>query len=201
MKIKPFAFSFLVAFIIALFFLFTIFCIFFKYAGDIVVAKDALGATASFFGGMATLGAAVIAGYLFNDWREQEKYKITSNLAMECLQDYLDAKDLLLFYLFQHIYKTPTITFKELDDFFFKTNHKITTLNEVLIRLNKPTIDEEVVEAFYKNNYLEVIKTLRSNEILKQYNAAELKEYHERFIGNKKMNLLPHMLLDVLKLS
>ena len=36
MKIKPFAFSFLVAFIIALPFLFIIFWIFFKYAGDVV---------------------------------------------------------------------------------------------------------------------------------------------------------------------
>ena len=87
MKIKPFAFSFLVAFIIALSFLFIIFWIFFKYAGDVVAAQAALGATGSFFGGMATLGAAVVAGYLFNDWRDEHKAKFISQICEGVARD------------------------------------------------------------------------------------------------------------------
>lgn len=93
MKIKPFAFSFLVAFIIALSFLFIIFWIFFKYAGDVVAAKDTLSATGGFFGGMATLGAAVVAGYLFNDWRDEHKARFISQICEGVARDFKEIMD------------------------------------------------------------------------------------------------------------
>lgn len=38
--------------------------------------KESFSLTASFFGGIATLAAAYIATILFNDWKDQEKYKL-----------------------------------------------------------------------------------------------------------------------------
>ena len=145
--------------------------------------------------------AAYIGTQLFNDWKDQEKYRITSSLALDCLKDYLAAKDMLFFYLFQHVYNTPAITYKDLDDFFFQANHKITTLNEILGRLKKAEIDKEIVDSFYMKNYLEIAKYISSTEMLKQYSNNELKDYHEKFINNEKMKLLPHKLLDVLKID
>lgn len=37
--------------------------------------------------------------------------------------------------------------------------------------------------------------------MLKQYSNNELKDYHEKFINNEKMKLLPHKLLDILKID
>ena len=70
MKINPFAFSFAVSLILSLSFLFIVFWIFFQYSGDVTTAKDVLSTTSSFFGGMTTLGAAVIAAYLYIDWKK-----------------------------------------------------------------------------------------------------------------------------------
>lgn len=36
--------------------------------------KDALNFTASIFSGLTTLGASIVATYLFNDWRVERKY-------------------------------------------------------------------------------------------------------------------------------
>lgn len=74
--------------------------IFYLFGGKDGALKEVLSMTASFFGGIATLVAAYIATQLFNDWKDQEKYRITSSLALDCLKDYLAAKDMLFFYLF-----------------------------------------------------------------------------------------------------
>ena len=77
--------------------------IFYLFGGKDSALKDALSMTASFFGGIATLVAAYIGTQLFNDWKDQEKYRITSSLALDCLKDYLAAKDMLFCYVFQHV--------------------------------------------------------------------------------------------------
>ena len=43
--------------------------------------KDALSTTGSYFGAVATLGAAVIAAHLFNDWKEQHNKTILAGEA------------------------------------------------------------------------------------------------------------------------
>jgi len=77
------AFSIFVAVIITLFLVFSIFGILYFYWGDATAVKDSLSTIAGFFGGFATLGAAVIAAYLFNDWREQERITFIRNIAHE----------------------------------------------------------------------------------------------------------------------
>lgn len=46
--------------------------------------KESLSLTASFFGGISTLATAYIATLLFNDWKDQEKYKIHLKF-IECI--------------------------------------------------------------------------------------------------------------------
>lgn len=81
------AVGFSVGVVIALttFFLFAIGVILYFYWGDPSAVKDALSTTASFFGGFATLGAAVIAAYLFNDWRDQHNKAIVAEVAKQVL--------------------------------------------------------------------------------------------------------------------
>ena len=57
-------------------FLLITFFIFYQYAESLDLAKDALNTTGAFFGGVATLWAACVAAYLFNDWREQHNTEI-----------------------------------------------------------------------------------------------------------------------------
>lgn len=65
-----------------------IFAIFFKYWGNVTAIKDSLTILSSFFGGFATLGAALIAAYLFNDWKEQHNKQVTNILALQAYDEF-----------------------------------------------------------------------------------------------------------------
>lgn len=47
--------------------------------------KDALSTTGSYFGAAATLGAAIIAAYLFDDWKEQADYETKKELSLDII--------------------------------------------------------------------------------------------------------------------
>lgn len=87
-NLKPIAFSFGVSLVIAFSFLMATFFVL-AYSGPDAM-KDALSTTGSYFGAVATLGAAIIAAFLFNDWKEQHNknlekdavYKILSTLEL-----------------------------------------------------------------------------------------------------------------------
>ena len=81
-------FSLTVTAIIAIFLFITVFAILYFYWGDETAIKDALSTTGSFFGGFATLGTALVASYLFNDWREQHNKNVESQLCMKAF-DYI----------------------------------------------------------------------------------------------------------------
>ncbi|CAA0187961.1 hypothetical protein [Acinetobacter baumannii] len=69
--------SFLVCGVITIFlFGFIYYLMMNESVSSIALIKDSINLTASFFGGIATLVAAYIATLLFNDWKDQEKYKI-----------------------------------------------------------------------------------------------------------------------------
>ena len=69
-------------------------------------AREAINVLGSYFGGVATLWAAFIAAYLFNDWRVQEKTVFIRNVAYETsnlvltlfniMQGYIGEKENLL---------------------------------------------------------------------------------------------------------
>lgn len=50
--------------------------------------KDSLSTTSGIFGGLATLAAAVIAAYLFNDWKEQHNKQISNSLALQAYEEF-----------------------------------------------------------------------------------------------------------------
>lgn len=86
MEIKPIAFSFAVSLSIAFLFLLTTFWIFYEYSGSEISANDALSTTGSYFGAVATLGAAIIAAYLFTDWRDEKEYDLKTNYLIKCIE-------------------------------------------------------------------------------------------------------------------
>ncbi|HGY3247278.1 TPA: hypothetical protein ACNVU8_003608 [Acinetobacter baumannii] len=60
--------------LILLFLIFSILSIFYFYWGDLKAIQNSLSTTGSIFSAIATLGAAAVAVYLFNDWKEQAIY-------------------------------------------------------------------------------------------------------------------------------
>jgi len=53
----------------------------FAYSSESAL-QDALSTTGSYFGAVATLGAAVIAAYLFNDWRDQHNKNVEAGICI-----------------------------------------------------------------------------------------------------------------------
>lgn len=87
-NLKPITFSFVVSLAISFIFLMATFYI--LAFSDPNAMKDALSTTGSYFGAASTLGAAVIAAYLFNDWREQHNKIVESEYlreALVCIRD------------------------------------------------------------------------------------------------------------------
>ena len=99
-KIKPLVFSVFGAIIISILFLMICFWIFYTYAASPVAAKDALSTTAGFFGGVATLWAACIAAYLFNDWQSQHNKQIEAKFITTIIDNF-DCFNITLNQLFQ----------------------------------------------------------------------------------------------------
>ena len=87
-KISPLAFSIGGAIILSIIFLFITFWIFYTYTDSADNAKDALATTGSYFGGLATLWAACVAGYFFNDWRLQHDKIIEKEFLIKVINDY-----------------------------------------------------------------------------------------------------------------
>lgn len=92
MKINPVVVSFGVALIITLVFIFILFFIFLKYLGVSDSPSAAFDNLGSWFGGIATLWAAIVAAYLFNDWRDQAKHLLNREYAEEVLKIFSLAK-------------------------------------------------------------------------------------------------------------
>lgn len=53
-------------------------------------AKEAINILGSYFGGVATLWAAFIAAYLFNDWKDQHNKGIDAQLCMKVMDSVYD---------------------------------------------------------------------------------------------------------------
>ncbi|MBJ8552668.1 hypothetical protein [Acinetobacter bereziniae] len=139
--------------------------------------KDALSITASFFGGFATLTAAYIASKLFNDWREQKKYEIISNLSLETYMEFINAKDQLQLYLFQENYEIK-MEFSDIDTAMFKAITKLNLLDNVLIKFNFPTIKNLIVK-FYLGNYCKIDNKYKSIENLSKTNIEERLKFNK----------------------
>lgn len=79
-NLKPITFSFIVSLVIVFVFLIATFLIF-AYSSESAL-QDALSTTGSYFGAAATLGAAIIAAHLFNDWRSQHNKQVKNEFSL-----------------------------------------------------------------------------------------------------------------------
>lgn len=73
------AFSISVSIILLAILIWSVLGILFKYWGDVTATKDSLSTISGIFGGLTTLGAAIVAAHLYTDWKEQ----LTSTVQQE----------------------------------------------------------------------------------------------------------------------
>jgi hypothetical protein len=83
MNKSVFTISILIIGLVLLFLFFSILGILYFYWGDAKAVQDSLSTTGGIFGAIATLAAASIAAYLFNDWKEQHNKTILAPEAIE----------------------------------------------------------------------------------------------------------------------
>lgn len=190
-------FSIAVVCIITFFLIFSIFWILLFSWGDVNSAKDSLSIVSGIFGGVTTLSAAVIAAYLFNDWKDQKKYEIVSSLAIEAHREFIYAKDKYMFFLFQHIYETPEITYKEVDDDLFKVISKLNLLDAILERFQFGIRIDSEINSIYTDGYCEVPKYYRDVNDLKNYGENQLRLVFDKAF--KKDQELFKKLLDIIE--
>lgn len=82
---KPVIFSIIVATILGIILIITIFiCLFFSW-GSTSAFKDSIAIVGSLFGGCATLATGLIATFLFNDWKEQHNKTVIAEEAKNLL--------------------------------------------------------------------------------------------------------------------
>lgn len=146
-SLKPITFSFIVSLGIAFVFLMATFYILAYSEPDAM--GDAFSTTGSYFGAVATLGAAVIAAYLFNDWRVIKQYEIKLDYVLTIKKQ---TKELISFinsnrrnfikYKFK--IKSPNLT---MQDFNVLLNEIHEIENEVVLRLN--LISLEINELYF----------------------------------------------------
>ena len=89
--------------VIASIFVFTITAILYFNWGDKAAISGALSTTGSFFGGFATLGAAIIAAHLFNDWRVQHNKEMEIQFISKVMESF-NLFDLKITKMFQFDY-------------------------------------------------------------------------------------------------
>jgi len=119
---SPVKFSFVVSLAISFIFLLITFWIFYKYSWSAEAAKDALSTTGNYFGAAATLGAAIIAAYLFNDWRDQKKYELGKEyiekfaISVFDIYDSIFSQSSQILYMYENYNKAKTYTILRLDN-------------------------------------------------------------------------------------
>jgi hypothetical protein len=111
MNKNTFSISILIIGLILAFLLFSIFGILYFYWGDFKAVQDSLSTTGSLFGVIGTLGAAAVAAYLFNDWRDEKNYDLENSILTNILID------LKLIYVELHKIRSDSHNLKKIDKF------------------------------------------------------------------------------------
>ncbi len=141
-KLSAVGFSIGIVIAISTFFIFAICGILYFYWGNSTVVNDSLSTAASFFGGFATLGAAIVAAYLYTDWKEphnsnieaQHKKQILDSIRSvepteekfnRLINDYIDGKMQLVGTI--DLYLTDD----EINTFYTNVNNLLSLLEEL----------------------------------------------------------------------
>lgn len=143
-------------------------------------SADAISAFGSILGALAALFATIVAAYLFNDWKDQKKYEIVSTLAIEAHRDYIHAKDKYRFFLMQHIYKTPELSYKEVDDDMFSVVAKLNLLEAILERFKFGISIKSEISKIYYDGYCKVPQTYRHLNDLQRYSEHALDSVYQQ---------------------
>lgn len=110
-KLTSFSLSLIVVIAISILFLAVVFWMFFQYSGSNLAGKDGLSTLGGYFGGITTLGATVVAGYLFNDWKEQHNKEIEIQFISKVMESF-NLFDLKITRMFQFDYPTIDIALR-----------------------------------------------------------------------------------------
>lgn len=95
MKIKPITFSILVSLVISVLFIIAICLVLNHYSWSLSKSKDYISIIGSYFSAAATLGAAIVAAYLFNNWKEQHNKLVISKDAREAFKLIHDQRNII----------------------------------------------------------------------------------------------------------
>ncbi|MDO7479889.1 hypothetical protein Q5X66_11200 [Acinetobacter baumannii] len=158
MNKSAFAISIFTIGLILLILLFSIFGILYFYWGNVKAVQDSLSTTGSIFGAIATLGAAGIAIYLFNDWREQERTIFIRSVAYDAVESITHLMDLMQGYPESDDYNVASVKV---------THTKITTKLSII---NRQIFDPKM-EIVNKNfgvfiqDYFDIVKLKIDSEI------------------------------------
>lgn len=165
-------FSITVAAIILTFLLFSILAILFQHWGDTTSVKDSLSIISGIFGGVTTLGAAIVAAYLFNDWKVQHNKQVQNTLSLQVFEEFIMfEKNIREFALYishleslRHSYDSNELTW----EIIHKDGHLVYIQNINLKKeemdLNFHTLMDKLRSYFIYNN--ETNQIIESNRII-----------------------------------
>lgn len=126
-----------------------------------------------------------------------KKYEIVSTLAIEAHREFIYAKDKYMFFLFQHIYGTPLITYKEVDDDLFKVIAKLNLLDAILERFKFGIRINSEINNIYTQGYCKIPNYYREVDDLKRYKDTQLKMVFDKAFA--KDQELFKKLLDIIE--
>ncbi len=168
MNKNVFTFSVIIALILSGFLFFSIFGILYFYWGDINAIKDSLSSTSGFFGGFTTLGAAVIAAYLFTDWKISAKFHQNKEVIDTFWNTYIDVKIILV----------------SLKDRAILANTQSPTIKAELF----DSISSSVTKLYYHQQKIELYFNITVNDELWSELESIFKEYIKLLEFNKKVD-------------
>lgn len=162
-----------------------IFWIVYVYSSDLTAIKDAFNTTGSYFGGVATLAAAIVAAYLFNDWKQERRYlnqKEKVEKALNIIELMADDLDMFSKSKFNDLMITNKL--------FYQLYGIINSLS-----LNGDTLDE------YKTRHLKVANIIiplliEGNRVLNQEERKTIL-YYRGTVSSKLSEILERLLNDV----
>lgn len=193
MKIKPIVFSISGAIIISLFFTLSLFWIFYEYSGSQNSTKDAISTLSGYFGGIATLWAAIIAAYLFNDWRKIKQYEIILNYVMLIKtnsQEYRKYINSIRKFYIEDMVALGKLELSE-DSFRDIVVSVYSREKEIINILETICLDaNELYYLKYKKNPDPTIEKLRSKIQYLQGLGITTKNYHDAYYNRLKSNPL-----------
>ncbi|MEK5788851.1 hypothetical protein V3528_13930 [Acinetobacter johnsonii] len=187
---KPFVLSVLVSLVIALIFLLMTFWIFYEFSSTSRSAETSLATTGNYFGGVATLATAIIAAYLYSDWRDPHNSNIEAQHNKQILDsirsiepteekfhrlitDYIDGKMQLVGTI--DLYLTDD----EINTFYTNVNNLLSLLDELYYMTNDCAV-MNIKEHYYNyaKHYSAILYGLREYSF---NNDLDFKEFLKEF--------------------